>query len=152
MKAFKDFEIWWVTGAQLLYGGDTVKIVDKHSQEMVDGLNEKGIIPIKIIYKGTANSEKEVTTIMMAANNDKKCVGIITDGDLRRAIERYGDLTVTAEKIMSHSFKRITKEALLTDALAIMDQYNITTLAVTETPESDDIIGILSIHHIIDFN
>ena len=78
MKAFKDFEIWWVTGAQLLYGGDTVKIVDKHSQEMVDGLNEKGIIPIKIIYKGTANSEKEVTTIMMAANNDKKCVGIIT--------------------------------------------------------------------------
>ena len=89
---------------------------------------------------------------MTMVYNGTKCVGIITDGDLRRAIERYGDLTVTAEKIMSHSFKRITKEALLTDALAIMDQYNITTLAVTETPESDDIIGILSIHHIIDFN
>lgn len=81
-----------------------------------------------------------------------KCVGIITDGDLRRAIERYGDLTIKAQAIMSHSFKRIHKDALLTDALAIMDQYNITTLAVTETQETSDIIGILSIHHIIDFN
>ena len=81
-----------------------------------------------------------------------KCVGIITDGDLRRAIERFGDLQVPAEKMMSPTYKRIHKEALLTDALAIMDKYNITTLAVTETPESEAIIGILSIHHIIDFN
>ena len=44
-KAFENLEIWWVTGAQLLYGGETVKIVDGHSQEMVDGLNASGIIP-----------------------------------------------------------------------------------------------------------
>lgn len=80
------------------------------------------------------------------------CVGIITDGDLRRAIERFGDLGVTAQQVMSHAYKRIHKEALLTDALAVMDRYNITTLAVTETPDSAQIIGILSIHHIIDFN
>lgn len=80
-----------------------------------------------------------------------KCVGIITDGDLRRAIEKFGDLTVPAQKIMSPSYKHIEKNALLTDALAIMDQYNITTLAVTEAPDTTEIIGILSIHHIIDF-
>ena len=78
MKAFEQFEIWWVTGAQLLYGGETVKIVDGHSQEMVDGLNKTGIIPIKVVYKGTVNSSKEVETVMKAANNDDKCVGIIT--------------------------------------------------------------------------
>ena len=38
-KAFANYELWWVTGAQLLYGGETVKIVDGHSQEMVTGLN-----------------------------------------------------------------------------------------------------------------
>jgi arabinose-5-phosphate isomerase len=80
-----------------------------------------------------------------------KCVGIITDGDLRRAIEKFGDLTVPAQKIMSPSYKHIEKNALLTDALGIMDQYNITTLAVTEAPDTTEIIGILSIHHIIDF-
>ena len=29
--AFENLELWWVTGAQLLYGGETVKIVDGHS-------------------------------------------------------------------------------------------------------------------------
>ena len=78
MKAFDNLEIWWVTGAQLLYGGDAVVAVDGHSKEMVDGLNNSGIIPIKVVYKGTANSSKEVETVMKAANNDDKCVGIIT--------------------------------------------------------------------------
>ena len=62
----------------MLYGGETVKIVDGHSQEMVDGLNASGIIPIKVVYKGTANSSNEVEAVMKAANNDDKCVGIIT--------------------------------------------------------------------------
>ena len=77
-KAFENFEIWFVTGAQLLYGGETVKIVDGHSKDMVDGLNNSGIIPIKVVYKGTANSSDEVEAIMKASNNDEKCVGIIT--------------------------------------------------------------------------
>lgn len=81
-----------------------------------------------------------------------KCLGIITDGDIRRAIQKYNDVHITAADIMTPSYKHIAKEALLTDALAIMDTYNITTLAVTETTTSTDIIGIISIHHIIDFN
>lgn len=89
---------------------------------------------------------------MTMVYRSQACVGIITDGDLRRAIQKYEDLHIVAKDIMTPSYKRIHQEALLTDALAIMDQYNITTLAVTESPTSDDIIGILSIHHIIDFN
>ena len=76
--AFENLEVWWVTGAQLLYGGDAVVQVDSHSKEMVAGLNESGNLPIKVVYKGTANSSKEVEAIMKAANNDDKCVGIIT--------------------------------------------------------------------------
>ena len=52
IKAFENLEVWFVTGAQLLYGGETVKIVDGHSKDMVDGLNNSGIIPIKVVYKG----------------------------------------------------------------------------------------------------
>ncbi len=80
-----------------------------------------------------------------------KCVGIITDGDLRRAIQKYNDVHITAAEVMTPGYKHISKDALLSEALAIMDKYNITTLAVTETNESEQIIGILSIHHIIDF-
>ncbi len=78
VKAFENFEVWFITGAQLLYGGDAVVQVDGHSKEMVDGLNQSGKLPIKIVYKGTANSSKEVSDLMSAANNDKKCVGVIT--------------------------------------------------------------------------
>lgn len=78
MNAFENYELWWVTGAQLLYGGDAVVAVDAHSKEMVNGLNESGNIPVKVVYKGTANSSKEVEAVMKAANNDEKCIGIIT--------------------------------------------------------------------------
>lgn len=83
--------------------------------------------------------------------NGTKCVGIITDGDLRRAIQKYDDLHITAKDIMTPSYKKICQDALLSDALAIMDKYNITTLAVTERQDTEEIIGIISIHHIIDF-
>lgn len=75
---FDNLEVWWVTGAQLLYGGDAVVAVDGHSKEMVEGLNKSGNLPVKVVYKGTANSSKEVEAVMKAANNDAKCIGIIT--------------------------------------------------------------------------
>ncbi len=75
---YENYEIWWVTGAQLLYGGDAVVAVDAHSKEMVEGLNKSGNLPVKVVYKGTANSSSEVEDIMKAANNDPRCAGIIT--------------------------------------------------------------------------
>jgi L-arabinose isomerase len=78
MKAFENFEVWFITGAQLLYGGDAVIAVDAHSVEIVKRLNESGNLPIKIVYKGTANSSKEVSDAFKKANNDERCIGVIT--------------------------------------------------------------------------
>lgn len=74
----KNFEVWFVTGAQLLYGGDAVIAVDGHSNEMVAGLNASGNLPVKVVYKGTVNSAREVTATLKAANNDDKCIGVLT--------------------------------------------------------------------------
>jgi arabinose-5-phosphate isomerase len=90
-------------------------------------------------------------TMVYDQQTEGVCRGIITDGDIRRAIQKYNDVHITAEEIMTPSYKHIAKDALLTDALAVMDAYNITTLAVTETEGTSEIIGIISIHHIIDF-
>ena len=75
---YNDTEVWFVTGAQLLYGGDAVIAVDAHSTEIVKGLNHSGRLPVKVVYKGTVNSAAEVAAAFSAANNDRRCVGIIT--------------------------------------------------------------------------
>jgi L-arabinose isomerase len=78
MDIFENKEVWFVTGAQLLYGGDAVVKVDAHSNEMVAGLNASGNLPVKVVYKGTANSAAEVSEVFRAANGDVNCVGVIT--------------------------------------------------------------------------
>jgi L-arabinose isomerase len=65
MNYFENYEVWFVTGAQLLYGGDAVISVDAHSNEMVAGLNASGNLPVKVVYKGTANSSAEVSEIFL---------------------------------------------------------------------------------------
>ena len=92
-----------------------------------------------------------MTMVYETLQAPSKCLGIITDGDVRRAIQQFNDVHITAKQVMTPSYKAVVKNTLLTDALAIMDTYNITTLAVTETEDSSEIIGIISIHHIIDF-
>ena len=56
---FDNYEIWWVTGGQLLYGGDAVVKVDAHSREMVEGLNNSGNLPIKVVYKGLPTLQRK---------------------------------------------------------------------------------------------
>ena len=100
-----------------------------------------------IIY--TVSDGRKGMTLVYDNNN---CVGIITDGDIRRAVQHHENIkTLTAADIMTHSFKHIHQEAMISQALELMDINNITSLAVTDTPNSNNIIGILHIHDIIDF-
>jgi arabinose-5-phosphate isomerase len=85
----------------------------------------------------------------MVCNEKGIATGIITDGDIRRAIQRFDNLKqLTAVEVMTPGFKSIAPGQLLTEALEIMDDNNITTLPVMENSQ---VKGIISIHHIIDF-
>jgi len=86
----------------------------------------------------------------MVYNHQDQPVGIITDGDIRRAIQRFDEIKqLTAADFMTHGFKRIAQDELLTEALEMMDINKITTLTVLDNAEK--VVGILSIHNIIDF-
>lgn len=88
----------------------------------------------------------------MVYNEKEVAVGIITDGDIRRAIQRFDDIkNLTAKDFMTTRFKSIAKDHMLTEALQMMDKNDITNLAVIESDNSSKVVGILSIHHIIDF-
>jgi L-arabinose isomerase len=77
MKEYENSEVWFVTGAQLLYGGEAVLAVDAHSTEIVKGLNASGKLPFGVVYRGTVNSSAEVEAALKEANNAQRCVGVI---------------------------------------------------------------------------
>ena len=62
-------EIWFVTGSQDLYGEDTLKQVAKDSQQIVEGLNASGKLPVHIVYKPTVKSPMEITDICLQASS-----------------------------------------------------------------------------------
>jgi arabinose-5-phosphate isomerase len=89
----------------------------------------------------------------MVENNNGKMTGIITDGDIRRAIQNYDDIiSKRAIDFMTKSFKKIAKNAQINDALEMMTACKITSIAVCEPKDSSKIVGLITIHDIIDFN
>ena len=56
MNAFDQYEVWFVTGAQLLYGGDAVIAIDSHRTEVVSRLAASGNLPLIIVYLENAQS------------------------------------------------------------------------------------------------
>ena len=71
-------EIWFVTGSQHLYGPKTLKQVDTDSAAIVDGLNNSGKIPVKIVFKPVVKTPDEILDICIQANSEKICIGLIT--------------------------------------------------------------------------
>jgi arabinose-5-phosphate isomerase len=75
-------------------------------------------------------------------------LGIITDGDLRRLIERETDISkAVAKEFMSTNPKSISKEKLATKALGIMEQHAITSLVVTGDDKNID--GIIHLQDLL---
>jgi len=71
-------EFWLVVGSQTLYGEEVLRTVDARAAEMVTYLNESACLPYEIVYKGTAKSNGEVSSIVREANYDQACTGILT--------------------------------------------------------------------------
>ena len=77
MINLKDFELWFVTGSQHLYGTETLKQVAEHSQQIAKALDSTHPIPVRVIFKSTVKSPEEIYSICQEANASKNCIGII---------------------------------------------------------------------------
>ena len=85
----------------------------------------------------------------IVVNQDDKVLGIITDGDLRRLMEKKEKDTfkTTAEEMMSTNPKTIEKNALAARALQIMEKHSITSLIITNGSKGPT--GIIHLHDIL---
>jgi len=78
MTNLKLWEIWFVTGSQHLYGADTLKQVQEHADLIARSLNENPDIPVHIVGKSILTTPDEIQATLSAANNETKCIGVIT--------------------------------------------------------------------------
>jgi arabinose-5-phosphate isomerase len=80
-------------------------------------------------------------------NTDEALLGVITDGDLRRMLQRGGDFnTVRARDILSSAAKSVSPDTLAVNALAMMRQHSISQLLVVENGR---FLGIVHLHDLL---
>jgi arabinose-5-phosphate isomerase len=100
--------------------------------------------PVKEVIIEVSSKKLGATLVVDKAGN---LVGIITDGDLRRAFERGFNLESKAEEIMTKKPKVIDEDAFAEEALKIMEKNKITVLPVVN--KSGKIVGITHLHDIL---
>lgn len=82
-------------------------------------------------------------------NDLQQLVGVLTDGDLRRGLESKGEiLSLAARDLMTRNPKTIPGETLASEAVAVMEQFPITSLFVLEH-ETKKPVGIVHLHDLI---
>jgi arabinose-5-phosphate isomerase len=122
-----------LTAGELMHGGDSIPSVHMQS------------------YMKDAIIEISCKRLGMAAviDSDHNMRGIITDGDLRRGLEKWGEkfLSLMVEDVFTHDPKTISKNTLAVKALSIMENYSITSLIIVD--KENKIEGVVHLHDIL---
>jgi len=118
----------------LMHSGDAVPLVSEEvlMREAIFVITSRGL---------------GITGVVDAAGS---LLGVITDGDLRRALERGADiLNATAGELMSRSPKKIAAGDLAAKALQRMEEHSITSLFVFTDTSADQPVGIIHLHDLL---
>jgi arabinose-5-phosphate isomerase len=91
--------------------------------------------------------------ILIVQNKNKKTIGVITDGQIRRFNQKKLDLhSLAVNKIMTKNPICIDKSALAAKALSLMNSKQITSLCVYDRKNKLKTIGVVHIHDILKSN
>ena len=86
-------------------------------------------------------------TLVVTATNPDQLLGIFTDGDLRRLLERSTDLgSIQIDSVMTRAPRTLRSDALAVEALRCMDERQITQLAVVDDHR---VVGALHLHDLL---
>lgn len=114
--------------------------------EMLDSTHKPVVAPnssIKTVIVEISEKRLGVTAVV----EDEKVIGIITDGDIRRMLNKTETIAgLTAKEIMTVNPKTIKSTDLVSDALNILEDFSITQLVVVDGNEYK---GVLHLHDIL---
>ena len=78
MMDLKQYEIWFITGSQHLYGSKTLETVAEHSREIASVLGASAYMPVNVVFKPVLTTPESIRELCLEANSAKNCIGLIT--------------------------------------------------------------------------
>jgi L-arabinose isomerase len=78
MIDLKQYEVWFVTGSQHLYGPKTLETVAEHSREIAAALGASAHVPVQVVFKPVLTTPDAIRELCLDANSTKYCVGLVT--------------------------------------------------------------------------
>jgi len=78
MIELKEYEVWFVTGSQHLYGPKTLEQVASDSREIAKTLDSSTEIPVQVVFKPVLTTPEDIRQLCLDANSTKNCIGLIT--------------------------------------------------------------------------
>jgi len=99
--------------------------------------------PMPTTFHEMSAKKLGMTTVISA---DGKLLGILTDGDLRRLMEKYGGatLSMTAGECMVRTPQTISPKLMASEALNLMEKKKITSVVVVDG--SQKVLGVVHLH------
>ena len=92
--------------------------------------------------------------VLIVRNKNRKTIGVVTDGDLKRAIAENNEIkNIKLKKIMSKNPISINQNELAVKALSLMtSKKKITSLCVYKNEKKNQTVGLIHIHNILNAN
>ncbi|HZY45061.1 MAG TPA: L-arabinose isomerase, partial [Anaerolineae bacterium] len=78
MIDLRQFEVWFVTGSQHLYGNEALEQVAEHAKVIVQALGRSRHIPVNLVFKPVVTTPEAIYELCLEANAAKNCIGLIT--------------------------------------------------------------------------
>ena len=72
------YAVWFVTGSQHLYGDEALQQVAENARHVVQALSKSPHIPVSLIFKPVVTTPGAIQQVCREANDDPRCVGLIT--------------------------------------------------------------------------
>lgn len=78
MIDLKQYEVWFITGSQHLYGPKTLEQVADHSREIAASFDASDHIPVRVVFKPVLTTPEAIRSLCLEANSAGTCIGLIT--------------------------------------------------------------------------
>ena len=107
----------------------------------------------KLMNFGLKVISKKKLGVLIVQNKKGRTIGIVTDGDIKRANNKYKNINdLKVKDVMTKRPITINVDMLAIKALRIMNEKKITSLCVNKKLNNNKTIGLIHIHHILDAN